>query len=104
MKGYAIANRLKLKDAYDIYYSVRNFPDGIDNLVKATRPLLNVESALQGYLHISAKFRDVDDFGPMSVRRFVEGSYLLAGRTEDQWQQDAFGHVDAWLKGLGLRQ
>ena len=28
MKGYALANRLKRKDAYDIYYSVRNFPDG----------------------------------------------------------------------------
>ena len=37
MKGYAIANRLKRKDAYDIYYSVRNFPGGIDALVEATR-------------------------------------------------------------------
>ena len=26
MKGYAIADRLKQKDAYDIYYSIRNFP------------------------------------------------------------------------------
>ena len=28
MKGYAIAQRLKHKDAYDIYYSIRNYPDG----------------------------------------------------------------------------
>ncbi len=49
MKGYAIANRLKRKDAYDIYYSIRNFPDGIDALVEATRPLLDVRSARQGY-------------------------------------------------------
>ena len=104
MKGYAIANRLKRKDAYDIYYSVRNFPDGIDALVEATRPLLDVESALQGYSLISDKFRHVDDFGPSSVRRFVEGSHLLGDRTADQWQQDAFGQVDAWLRGLGLRQ
>ena len=33
MKGYAIANRLKQKDAYDIYYSIRNFPGGIEALV-----------------------------------------------------------------------
>ena len=104
MKGYAIANRLKHKDAYDIYYSVRNFPDGIDALVEATRPLLDVESALQGYRSISDKFRNVDDFGPSSVRRFVEGSDLLGDRTADQWQRDAFGQVDAWLRGLGLRQ
>ena len=103
MKGYAIANRLKRKDAYDIYYSVRNFPDGIDALVEATRPLLDVESALQGYRSISDKFRNVEDFGPTSVRRFVEGSHLLGDRTADQWQRDAFGQVDAWLRGLGLR-
>ena len=103
MKGYAIANRLKRKDAYDIYYSVRNFPDGIDALVEATRPLLDVQSARRGYCLISEKFRDVDDFGPTNVRKFVEDSPLLGGRTANQWQQDAFGQVDAWLRGLGLR-
>ena len=104
MKGYAIAGRLKFKDAYDIYYSIRNFPDGIDALVEATRPLLDVQSARQGYCLIRDKFRNIEDFGPTSVRRFVEGSHLLGDRTADQWQQDAFGQVDAWLRGLGLRQ
>ena len=104
MKGYTIANRLKPKDAYDIYYSVRNFPGGIDALVESTRLLLDVESALKGYRLISGKFRDIEDFGPTSVRKFVEGSPLLGGRTANQWQQDAFGQVDAWLSGLGLRQ
>ena len=45
----------------------------------------------------------MEDFGPTSVRGFVEGSDLLGGRTATQWQQDAFGQVDAWLRGLGLR-
>ena len=57
MKGYAIANRLKQKDAYDIYYSIRNFPGGVDALVEATRPLLDFEAARTGYLNISKKFR-----------------------------------------------
>ena len=61
-------NRLKQKDAYDIYYSVRNFPGGVNALVEATRPLLDVESAKTGYLHISEKFRHAEDFGPTSVR------------------------------------
>ena len=103
MKGYAIAKRKKPKDAYDIYYSVRNYPDGIDALVEATRPLLDVPSGLEGYCLIAEKFRNFDDFGPTSVRMFVEGSPLLGDRTADQWQQDAFGLVDAWLRGLGLR-
>ena len=104
MKGYAIANRLKRKDAYDIYYSIRNFPAGMDALVAATRPLVEVPSAQRGYGFISDKFRDVEDFGPTSVRQFVEGSDLLGDRSADQWQQDAFGQVDAWLRALGLRR
>ena len=36
MNGYAVANRLKRKDAYDICYSVSNFPDGIDAFIAAT--------------------------------------------------------------------
>ena len=103
MKGYAITNRLKEKDAYDIYYSVRNFPGGVDALVEATRPLLAFETARRGYLHVSEKFRDLDDFGPTRVRQFVDRPDMLAERTADQWQQDAFGQVDVWLSALGLR-
>ena len=103
MKGYAIANRLKQKDAYDIYYCIRNFPGGVDALVAATGPLLEFGSARTGYLHISEKFRHLDDFGPTSVRRFVDRPEMLGERTADQWQRDAFGQVHAWLAALGLR-
>ena len=103
MKGYAIDGRNKPKDAYDIYYCVRNFPGGPAALVQATTLLLSNESARQGYELISAKFRELDDFGSTSVRHFVEGSDALADRTADQWQRDAFGQVDVWLKSLGLR-
>ena len=103
MKGYAIAQRQKPKDAYDIYYCVLNYPGGVDGLVSATLPLLEVDIARTGYRNIAGKFRTVDDYGPACVRRFVDGSPLLAGRTADQWQQDAFGQVDAWLARLGVR-
>ena len=103
MKGYAIANRHKQKDAYDIYYSIRNFPGGLDALVVATTPLLAIDTARRGYRHIAEKFRNPDDFGPTSVRQFIDLPDLLGERTADQWQQDAFGQVDAWLSGLGLR-
>lgn len=29
MKGYAVSGRDKPKDAYDIYFSIRNYPGGI---------------------------------------------------------------------------
>ena len=103
MKGYAIRGRLKQKDAYDIYYSIRNFPGGIEALAAKTEPLLQFESARTGYLHIAEKFRHPDDFGPTSVRQFVDRPDMLEERTADQWQWDAFGQVDAWLSALGLR-
>ena len=76
---------------------------GIDVLVAATRPLLEFETARTGYLRISEKFRHLDDFGPTSVRQFVNRPDVLGERTADQWQQDAFGQVDAWLSASGLR-
>jgi len=103
MKGYAINNRLKRKDAYDIYYSIRNFPGGIQALAEATGPLMEVESAREGFTLLAGKFESVDGFGPTCVRQFVENSEALGDRTAEQWQQDAFGQVNAWLSAIGLR-
>jgi hypothetical protein len=103
MKGHAIAGRYKQKDAYDIYYCIRNYPGGPELLAEKCRPLLGYASAAAGYDHIAGKFATDDDFGPTCVRRFVEESNVLADRTPEQWQQDAYGQVDAWLRALGLR-
>ena len=103
MKGYAVTKRHKQKDSYDIYYCIRNYPDGIDALAKACKPLLDDASGKQGYEMIAAKFDVADGYGPGCVRKFVEETEILDGRTADQWQQDAFGQVDAWLRALGLR-
>jgi len=102
MKGHAVRGRFKQKDAYDIYYCVRNYPDGIEALAEACRPLLAHASGKQGYRYIAEKFDTVDGYGPTCVRRFVEDTRILGDRTPDQWQQDAFGQVDAWLRALGL--
>jgi hypothetical protein len=103
MKGHAIQGRYKQKDAYDIYYCIRNYPDGIDALAASCRPLLDHPSGLQGYRYIADKFEKPDAYGPTSVRRFVEDTKILGERTPEQWQQDAFGQIDAWLRALGLR-
>lgn len=103
MKGHAIKGRYKQKDAYDIYFCVRNYPGGIEALVGACQPLLKHGGAVAGYQCIAEKFDTPDGFGPTCVRRFVEETNVLGDRTSDQWQQDAFGQVDEWLRSLGLR-
>jgi len=103
MKGHALEGRYKQKDAYDIYYCIRNFPGGPIALAEACSPLLEHASGAAGYGFIDRKFDTIDGFGPTCVRRFVEETHVLGERSPEQWQQDAFGQVDAWLRALGVR-
>ncbi|MBB4285418.1 nucleotidyl transferase AbiEii/AbiGii toxin family protein [Roseospira goensis] len=103
MKGHALRGRNEQKDAYDVYYSIRNYDGGPDALAVACRPLLEHESALNGYRIVAEKFETLEGYGPTCVRRFVEETQVLDDRTPEQWQMDAFGQVDAWCRALGLR-
>jgi hypothetical protein len=103
MKGHTLLKRMKRKDAYDVYYCVRNYPGGPGALAEAARPLLGEGSAAEGFAGILEKFATHDAVGPVWVRQFVEGSAIMGDRTADQWQTDAFGQVDAWLVAMGLR-
>ena len=103
MKGHALNGRYKQKDAYDIYFCIRNYPGGPEVLAEECRVILAQASGEVGYRFIDAKFTTVEDFGPTCVKQFVQASQILGDRTPEQWQQDAFGQVDAWLRGLGLR-
>lgn len=103
MKGHAMHGRYKQKDAYDIYYCVRNYPDGIDALAKKCMELLSQESGKQGYTFINQKFDTVEGYGPTCVKKFVSDSGVLDGRTPEEWQQDAYGQVDALMHAMKLR-
>lgn len=102
MKGHALAGRDKHKDAYDIYFSVREFEGGPAALADACRPLLGDPVALKGFKHIAGKFTEDTAFGPVTVRKFLSDSSALGGMTPDQVQMDAFRQVRAWLDRLGI--
>jgi len=104
MKGYALNGRDKKKDAYDIYFSVRNYEGGPAALAVACKPLLSDESVTMAYREIAGKFRSEDDFGPQTVRMFLADSDALGGMTPEQVQVDAFRQVQAWLSAMGLKQ
>ena len=89
MKRHAIEGRYKQKDAYDIYYCIRNYLRGPEALAEERRPLLDHTSGAAGYDFNAAKFATAAGFGPTCVRRFVEDTNILGDRTPDQWQQDA---------------
>ncbi len=102
MKGYALVQRDKKKDAYDIYFCIRNHKDGIGSLAAECAKLLDDQVAREGFANIAGKFGSEDAFGPQTVRMFVEGSNALGDMTPAQVQQDAFRQVHAFLEALGI--
>ena len=84
-------------------YCIRNYPDGISALAESCRPILDRPKGEEGFRYIAEKFDTADGYGPTCVRNFVADTKILGERTADQWQQDAFGQVDEWLRALGLR-
>src|SRR5581483_598845 len=104
MKGFALDGRDKPKDAYDIYYCVRNFPGGPGALANACRPLLEEPVARDGYSRIAAKFGAEDAFGPHTVSLFLGEAGGFDDMSPEQLRVDAYRQVRAWLEALGLTQ
>ena len=82
---------------------MRNYPGSIGALAQECRPLLGHASGERGFRHIADKFDAFEGHGPTCVRRFVEDTLALGDRTPEQWQQDAFGQIDALLRAMALR-
>jgi hypothetical protein len=72
MKGMALADRLKEKDAYDIYYCVRRYPGGIAALAEAFRPHIGNGLVREGLAKIKEKFLSPDHAGSKWVADFLE--------------------------------
>lgn len=104
MKGYALVQRDKKKDAYDIYFCVRNCKGGSEALAAECTGLLDDPVARVGFEHIAGKFGAADAFGPQTVRMFLEGSGAMGDMSPEQLQEDAFRQVRAFLAALGLVQ
>jgi hypothetical protein len=102
MKGYALVQRLKEKDAYDIYFCIRNYKQGIAALAAECAKLTGDPTALEGFRNIASKFTAVDAYGPQTVRYFIEESNAFDGMTPEQVQEDAFRQVNAFLNELGI--
>lgn len=101
MKGYALVGRAKSKDAYDIYFSIRSYPGGPERLALDCADLMEDAIARTGLTHISSKFGSNDDFGPQTVRRFLEESNFDE-MSPQQVQEDAFRQVRSFLDKLGI--
>lgn len=99
MKGMALADRLKEKDAYDIYYCVRRYPGGVSALAEVFRPHIGNQLVREGLTKIKEKFLSPDAAGPKWVADFLE----IADPEERAIQQRAaYEQITALLQSLGM--
>lgn len=100
MKGMALADRMKEKDAWDIYYCLRHYPGGLDMLIKAFVPFMAHGLVKEGLAKIAEKFASERHVGPKFIADFDE---IVDAEERAQVQRDAFERVDHLLKKLGIR-
>ena len=72
MKGMTMYERMKEKDAYDIYYCVEHFPGGVKGLAAEFRSFMKNKLVIEGLEKIKSKFASVEHIGPKWVVDFLE--------------------------------
>ena len=72
MKGMALFDRMKEKDAYDIYYSIEHFVGGPEALAKKFASSPKNSLVREGLAKIRSKFASIDHVGPRWVADFLE--------------------------------
>jgi len=98
MKGMAIWDRYKEKDAYDIYFTILHYPGGIGALTGIFEPYRTNALVKEGLEKIRSKFKDIDS-GPIWVVNFLE---IDDDEEKERVQRDVYERVNAWLNALNI--
>jgi len=101
LKSLALFDRRARKDAYDIYYYLKNYPGELDELVEEFQRLLDHELVREGLQRLTMCFSSVNSEGPRFVADFMETE---DGEERQRLQRDAYEHVNHLLEKLGLRR
>ena len=100
MKCMALKNRLKEKDAWDVYYCIRHYPGGIDALVQDITPLSEHGLVQEALATLAEKFSSPSAIGPTQVANFDEIDDVEA---REFIQRDAFEKINYIVNRLGSR-
>jgi len=94
LKALAFDLRGESKDAYDLFYVLRNYGASLENVAECLRPLLDDENAVKALGILRRDFLDDNNPGPRRAAEF------LAGGPEAAIQADVVGFVSDLLRRL----
>lgn len=92
LKALAFSSRGENKDAYDLFYVVRNFGTGVQEVAELFRQILEDPDAQRAIAILRQDFTARTGLGPRRVAQF------LTGKADDSVQADVVGYVDALLR------
>jgi len=93
LKALAFDLRGENRDAYDLFYMVRNYGKGVEDVAARLRPLLTAVPARRALAILRRDFRAIDEVGPRRVADF------LLRAPDDTIQADVVGFVGRLLDG-----
>lgn len=94
LKALAFRNRGEPKDAYDLFYLLRNYGDGIDAVVTEFLPLRTEPLAQKTLEILKEDFTNPSSVGPRRISRFLHGVH------DPELEADAAGYVRDFLRRL----
>jgi hypothetical protein len=91
LKALAFNNRGENKDAYDLYYVVRNYGSGAVDVARHLEPLLKTRPGREALEILKRDFENASAVGPTRVARF------LFGEPDEETRADAAGFINQLL-------
>jgi hypothetical protein len=97
IKAFALDERTKDKDAYDIAFVLQNHEPDVVALADPMRRLLATGLGREGYAILTAKFATLDSIGPSAAARVTREQ----GSDFAQAQREAFEYAQALFRAVG---
>jgi hypothetical protein len=95
LKALALGNRGFNKDAYDLYYLLQHYPEGLQAIADALWPFRSDPAVEQAITFLRRDFAGIDGIGPMRAAEFL-------GLSDDEgFRGHVLGLVDGLLRLLG---
>jgi len=99
MKSIALNDRLKPKDAYDIYFVISKYDGGVEAIAEKLRPIMSNALVREALGYLRKGFESVDHFGPGMVSDFEE---IDDPEEIARVRRDAFERVNHLLAALDI--
>jgi len=96
MKSAALNTRIKEKDAYDIWFTLTNYPGGAAAIASEFEGLTDHGLVTEAIEVLTSKYASPNHFGPTSVAVFLE----LDGEDAELAKRDAYERVQALLRSM----